>query len=101
MRYEMKAETESQKCYGINFRKLMEAMKSIRLTAADMEMLFALLCYLQKDNLVSIHQQDIADELGIQRSSVTRSITHLVKAGLFVREGRALYASRDCFIYCN
>ena len=39
MRYEMKAETESQKCVGISFRKLKEAMKSNRLTAADMEML--------------------------------------------------------------
>lgn len=97
----MKAEAESQKCVGISFRKLQKAMKSSSLTGADMEILFALLCYLRKDNLVSINQQDIANELGIQRTSVTRSITHLVKAGLFVREGRALYASRDCFIYCN
>ena len=67
------------------------------LTAADYEVMYAYLSHMQYGNQISIAQQDIADELGVQRQVVTRSIGHLVNAGIFERKGRSLYANLEFF----
>lgn len=86
-------------CFTLSMQHAIKQAKENKspLTAADYEVLFAYLSHMQYGNQISIAQQDIADELGITRTCVTRSVTHLVNAGVFERKGRSLYASLEFF----
>ena len=42
-------------------------------------------------NQISISQLDIAEELGIDKSNVSKSVAKLTKHGVFYKEGRSLY----------
>ena len=86
-------------CFTLSMQHAIKRAKENKtpLTAADYEVLFAYLSHMQYGNQISIAQQDIAEELGIQRPAVTRSISHLVDAGIFERKGRSLYASLEFF----
>lgn len=86
-------------CFGTSMLIAVKKAKENKtpLTAADYEVMYAYLSHMQYGNQISIAQQDIADELGVQRQVVTRSVAHLVNAGIFERKGRSLYASLEFF----
>ena len=42
-------------------------------------------------NQISISQLDIAEELGMDKSNVSKSVAKLTKHGVFYKEGRSLY----------
>ena len=78
-------------CFTLSMQHAIKQAKENKtpLTAADYEVLFAYLSHMQYGNQISIAQQDIAEELGIQRPAVTR--------GIFEKKGRSLYASLEFF----
>ena len=86
-------------CFGTSMLIAVKKAKENKtpLTAADYEVMYAYLSHMQYGNQISIAQQDIADQLGVQRQVVTRSVAHLVNAGIFERKGRSLYASLEFF----
>lgn len=64
-----------------------DALKAIRqagLQGRDYDVLFCLLEYLDFENLIQISQQDIANELNMERANVNRSIKRLAELGLLL-----------------
>lgn len=57
----------------------------------DIRVLIAYAKRMLYGNQISISQLDIADELGIDKSKVSKSVTKLTKHGVFYKEGRSLY----------
>lgn len=86
-------------CFTLSMQHAIKKAKenNTPLTGIDFEVLFAYLSHMQYGNQISIAQQDIADELGVQRQAVTRSVSHLVDSGIFEKKGRSLYASLEVF----
>lgn len=72
------------------------ALKAIRqagLQGRDYDVLFCLLECLDFENLIQVSQQDIANELQMERTHVNRSIKRLVELGLIL-EGPKVGRSR-------
>ena len=86
-------------CFMVSMQHIIKQLKDKKtpLTAADYEVMYTYLSHMQYGNQISIAQQDIADELGITRTCVTRAVAHLVNAGIFEKKGRSLYASLELF----
>ena len=84
-------------CFTLSMQHAIKKAKenNTPFTAADYEVLLSYLSHMQYGNHISIAQQDSAEELGIQRPGVTRSISHLVDAGIFDKKVRALHASLE------
>jgi predicted transcriptional regulator len=57
----------------------------------DIRVLIAYAKKMLYGNQISISQLDIADELGLDKSQVSKSVTKLTKFGVFYKEGRSLY----------
>ena len=76
-------------CFGTSMLIAVKKAKENKtpLTVADYEVMYAYLSHMQYGNQISIAQQDIADQLGVQRQVATRSAAHLVNAGIFGRKG--------------
>ena len=68
------------------------------LNLTDVKVLVRYTKYMEYGNQISISQQDIADDLKMQRSNVSRSVAHLVKAGIFQRKGRSLFMNPEIFV---
>lgn len=82
--------------FGGWFAMNQNALKAIRqagLQGRDYDVLFCLLEYLDFENLIQISQQDIANELQMERSHVNRSIKRLAELGLLL-EGPKIGRSR-------
>jgi CRP-like cAMP-binding protein len=67
--------------------------KQVKLSGTDYKVLFKYLEFAEYGERISLHvsQADVADALGMERRNVTRSVSHLVDAGIFFREKRSLY----------
>ena len=72
-------------CFTLSMQHAIKQAKENKtpLTAADYEVLFAYLSHMQYGNQISIAQQDIAEELGIQRPAVKEREIALRKFGVF------------------
>lgn len=68
------------------------------LNLTDVRVLVRYTKYMEYGNQISISQQDIADDLKMQRSNVSRSVAHLVQAGIFQRKGRSLFMNPEIFV---
>ena len=61
------------------------------ITKQDIRVLIAYAKRMLYGNQISISQQDIAEELNIDKSKVSKSVAKLTKHGVFYKESRSLY----------
>lgn len=71
--------------------KMLELTKDKAISKQDIAVLIQYAAKMQYGNQISISQQDIADELGIDKSKVSKSVKKLVERGVFYKEKRSLY----------
>lgn len=71
--------------------KMVELTKDKAISKQDIAVLIQYAAKMQYGNQISISQQDIADELGIDKSKVSKSVKKLVERGVFYKEKRSLY----------
>ena len=79
------------------FAMAQDALKLLRtagLTGRDYDVLFALLERLDFENLIQVSQAELADDCGMQRSHVNRSISKLIDLGCLL-EGPKIGRSRS------
>ena len=69
----------------------MELTKDKAISKQDIAVLIQYAAKMQYGNQISISQQDIADELGMDKSNVSKSVKKLVEHGVFYKEKRSLY----------
>lgn len=70
---------------------MLELTKDEDITKQDLAVLIQYSAKMQYGNQINISQQDIADELGIDKSKVSKSVKKLVERGVFYKEKRSLY----------
>lgn len=70
---------------------MLELAKDDAISKQDIAVLIQYSAKMQYGNQINISQQDIADELGIDKSNVSKSVKKLVERGVFYKEKRSLY----------
>lgn len=89
--------------YVITFYpKFIEALEN-GLTNLDQRVLYKLCEYLQfgSRNAINISQMDLAEDLGVKQSQVSKSYKNLEKLGILIRDRRSLYIDNNYLVKGN
>lgn len=62
-----------------------------KISALDFKVLLTVCKYVNYGNVISLTQQNIADDLGIKQSQVSKSFKKLENAGVFYKNKSSLY----------
>ena len=73
---------------------LLEYLLTKKLGMSDMQVLFALLKFLDFENLIQVPQSELAEELGMKKPNVNRAIKKLIELELIL-EGPKIGRSRS------
>lgn len=68
-------------------------INNVKITSVDILVLIQYAERMKYGNHIAISQQTIANDLGMPRPNVTRSVTKLIKAGAMYKENGSLYMS--------
>ena len=83
-----------QKGWMAMAQEAMMMLAQSNLTGNDMKVMWAMLARLDYENLIQVNQAEVAEQVGMNRHNVNRSITKLIELGV-VLEGVKIGISRS------
>jgi len=73
------------------YNKLADSMVDNKLTTTDLLVLFRVIHYVSWGNVINLTQETISDDLGVDKSNMSRSFKKLTESGIFIREKKSLF----------
>ena len=86
--------TISERMDGNGSESINDDVAQSNLTGNDMKVMWAMLARLDYENLIQVNQAEVAEQVGMNRHNVNRSIKKLIELGV-VLEGVKIGVSRS------